>query len=192
MDTSFATDVGSIVQAPEQAVGEVEAEGELELEDDLISDHDEIHDEGTFMNKLFHHIEEELFSETLTNTYETEEKEDMEVKWWPSAYQLEEMKIPQDANFAVPKPSDWKPVEGKAQICVDRARHEMWMQCKKEIELIRDNFSSMMAETRTSTDAGRSIQQSLFDFLLGPDSEHARAIKKATSIDDPTYCSFLF
>jgi len=108
----------------------------------------------------------------------------LEGNWWPSEDQLNQMEIPPNAQFQVPKPTDWK--------SLDRARSEAWMQCKREIELHRSNINKIPAVSAAIQNGGQSVKSAVFNCLLGPNSEHGRVIKRATNIDNPTYCCFLY
>ena len=91
----------------------------------------------------------------LTNTFEVEDREDLDDGWLPSAEQLQEAKIlPKDAKFDVPSPSEWKDLEGSeavVQLSVDRARRENWQRCRAEIQQINDNVKGI-PETMLGSD----------------------------------------
>lgn len=172
--------------APEQAIEE-----EMLEEDRTNSETLGQEDENLLLQQLLDEICDDDLGDKPTNTYEAEYYEDLAGSWWPSSDQLEEMKIPPGASFFVPKPADWKDVVGSVHLCIDRARKEGWEQTKREIEVIRGNVKKIPGVV-AAMDQGLSLEESLFNYLLGPTSEQGRVIMKATGIDDVAYKRFLF
>lgn len=173
--------------APEQAL----AEADLPEEDHTSSEERLGEEDQHFLERILQDIQEGELAEPPTETYETDICDEWNGKWWPSSDQLDEMKIPKDANFTVPKPADWTDVPGTVHLCIDRAKREAWEQCKREIHVIRSNVNKIPG-VNEAIENGLTLEEALFDYLLGPSSEQARVIIKATGVDEVTYNRFIF
>lgn len=115
------------MDAPEQAAAEVVA---VNKEEQSFSG------SSTGSQNDFFGNDASCFDFVSNDTYELEQTEEFDGKWWPTREQIDQIEIPQDATFAAPKANEWRETPGEIHLSVNRARTEEWTRCKREINTL--------------------------------------------------------
>ena len=63
--------------------------------------------------------------------------------YWLTSDQMKEMMLPKRPGFYIPKPGHFKEAPEQSHLSVDKARRDMWEQCKKEVETFRTNLKNI-------------------------------------------------
>jgi hypothetical protein len=63
--------------------------------------------------------------------------------YWLTSDQMKEMMLPERPMFYIPKPGHFKEAPERIPLSVDKARRDMWEQCKKEVETFRTNLKNV-------------------------------------------------
>jgi hypothetical protein len=100
----------------------------------LASDYDSDDKDKDLLQALLENTVEDTVVNGPTSTFEIAEDDVADANYWLSREQVQELRLPKNAIFPVPKLNDWYPLVDKDtlfHISIDRSRKELWDQCKR-------------------------------------------------------------